>query len=235
MKHLLFISWFRAREKRLVDQIDLDRMIGAKTKEETFKVLNDTDYAPYLSGKSYLDIEKVIEEEKKDLKKTLTKMGMKENILRLLFLRDELDLICKEAKGKFFQERNIQEKKSEILKEIREKKAKRKEDVDSIVSNLYFEKAITLLKKEEKGQEFFKRYYEETKKNNAEKRDKVLLKMEEEIIEKSRNEAQGIFPILSFFIKKRRIEYFIRTIFALKKMGFASDKIQGFIKEKKTL
>jgi hypothetical protein len=235
MKHLLFISWFRAREKRLVDQIDLDRMIGAKTKEEAFKVLNDTDYAPYLSGKSYLDIEKVIEEEKKDLQKTLTKMGMKEDILRFLFLRDELDLACREAKEKLFQEKSTQEKISEALKEIKEKNPKRKEDVDSIISELYFEKAIFLLKEEENGKEFFKKYYQETKKSDAEKRDRILLKMEEDIIEKSRSDAQGIFPILSFFIKKRRVEYFIRTIFALKKMDFTPDKIQSFIKEKKTI
>lgn len=232
MKHLLFISWFRAKEKRLVDQIDLDRMIGAKTKEEAFKVLNDTDYAPYLSGKSYLDIEEIIEEEKKDLKETLTRMGMEENVLKFLFLRDELDLVAREAKERLFQEKNTKEKADGVLKEIKERKPKRKEDVDSIAFDIYFEKAMILLKE---GKDFFKKYYAETKKDDKEKRDKTLLEMEEEIIRKSINEAQGIFPILSFFIRKRRTEYFIRTIFALKKMDFPPDKIQTFIKEKKTL
>jgi hypothetical protein len=238
MKYLFFISWFRAREKKLVDQIDLDRMIGAQTVDEAFKILNDTDYAPYLSGKNHFDIEKIIKEERGDLKKMLVKMGMEEDVVKFLFLKDELDFACREAKGKIFQGKNFQEKENDFLKEIRERKPGAKEEVDDIVLDLYFEKAITFLNdtKEKEGEEFFTNYYQKIKENeDFKKRDEYLTQMEEEVIEKGREEIEGIIPILGFFIKKRRIEYFIRNIFALKRMGVDSQKMQKFIKEKRVL
>ncbi len=240
MKYLFFISWFRAREKKLVDQIDLDRMIGAQTVDEAFKVLNDTDFAPYLSGKNYFDIEKIIDEEREDIKKTLVKMGMEEDVVKFLFLRDELDFACREAKERIFHEKNFQERgrEDEFLKEIRERNPENKEDVDDIVLDLYFEKSIAFLNgtKEKEGEEFFMNYYQRIKENDDfKKRDESLTKMEEDVIEKSREEIEGIIPILGFFIKKRRIEYFIRNIFALKRMGIDSQRMQKFIKEKRVL
>jgi vacuolar-type H+-ATPase subunit C/Vma6 len=240
MKYLFFISWFRAREKKLVDQIDLDRMIGAATVEDSFKVLNDTDYAPYLPGKTYLDIEKIIIEEREDLKKTLVKMGMEEDVVKFLFLKDELDIACREAKERIFQEKGFQEKgrESDFLKEIRERKPNCKEEVDDIILDLYFKEANSFLKKtkEKKGEKFFDNYYQKIKDgDDFKKRDEALAQMEEDAIEKSREEVEGIIPILGFFIKKRRIEYFIRNVFALKRMGFDSQKIHQFIKGKRAL
>ncbi|MDD3728894.1 MAG: hypothetical protein PHH50_01045 [Candidatus Pacebacteria bacterium] len=89
MKHLFFIYWARAKEKWVVDSTDFSRMINALTLKEAFKVLQDTDYAPYALSKDSSNYEDVIKEEKEEFKKILLKMGAKDEILNLLSLNQE--------------------------------------------------------------------------------------------------------------------------------------------------
>ncbi len=241
MKYLFLIAWFRAREKNLVDHVDIDRMIGSVGMNETFKVLNDTDYAPYLSNKSYLDIEKIIEEERIDFRKTLLKMGADQEIVKFLFLRDDLFDISKVVKEKMFEggEDSLSQRENFYFEKIKEKEPNSPEKVDSIVFDIYFDETINFFKKNKNKRMkiFFEKYYETIKelREDPQERDKILVGMEDEIIEKSREDIEGIVPILGFFIKKRRIEYFVRSIFSSKKMGLSSEKIYKLINQKRVL
>jgi vacuolar-type H+-ATPase subunit C/Vma6 len=210
MKYLFLTSWLRAREKKLVDNVDLDRMIGATTIEESFKVLNDTDYAPYLVADGDYDIEKVIERERKGFHKMLSVMGVEEEVLDIFFLRERMDLFL-----------NEEERQADALLDI------------------YFEKVTSFLRKEKEKQalNFFENYRNIIKKSTGDykKRDELLLKMEKEIVEKEKEEIGGLIPALAFLIKKRRAEYYIRTIFACKRIGVDAKEIYKLIKEKRAL
>lgn len=242
MRYLFLISWLRAREKKLADQVDLDRMIGAPSMDETLRVLNDTDYAPYLSGKTDSDIEEIIEEERGDFQKTLLKMGVEEELLEALFLKEDFRSVAEEIKGEIFQKgdgKNVFEKKKEkdIVKEVKNRNPQNPQEVDDILLDIYFQRVIAFFRKEKKVEKFFKEYQETAKrmKEDLVKRDEVLLKIESEIIEKSGEEIEGFLPILAFFIKKRRAEYFIRSIFAGKRIGMDSEAIYKSLTLKRAL
>ncbi len=241
MKYLVFISWFRAREKKLADRTDFDRMIGASNIEESFRVLNDTDYAPYLSGETHANIEGIIEKERKDFRGTLLKMGMEKEVLDVLFLRDELDFVSREAKEKIFGEKTITERKeeSDLFKEIKSRKPEKPHDIDSILLEIYFQKVIDFLKesKEKETEKFFRDYEKVMRKTegDSQKRDDLLMEMENEIIERGREEVSGMMPILAFFIKKRRIESSCRNIFSAKKLGLSSKEVYKLIDDKRAL
>ncbi len=244
MKHLFLISWIRAREKKLADQVDLDRMIGAQNIKEAFKVLNDTDYAPYISGKDASNIEEVIEEERKDFKKTLDVMGIEKEVLEIFNLKDKFDSFSKKHKVGFFEKgkekkQSLSNEEDEIFQRAEKEKLKEFYEIDTLLLDMYFEKVISFLKKqkEKEAEIFFQEYCDAVmgQKEDLEKRDNLLLRMEDELIEKSREEISGIIPVIAFFIKKRRVENYIRTIFAGKRMGVDSSKIYELIKTKRAL
>lgn len=89
MKHLFFIYSARAKEKHIADDIDFSRMINTSNIEESFKVLQDTNYAPYSLNKKAIEYESVIEEEKKEFINELLKMGAKGEILEILSIKKE--------------------------------------------------------------------------------------------------------------------------------------------------
>ncbi len=244
MKYLFFISWLRAREKKLADQVDFDRMVSASNMEESFRVLNDTDYAPYLQGKAHSDIEEIIEEERKDFRKNLLKMGMDKDFLDVLFFKDDMSIISKEIKKDLFEKeakggKSLSKKKdTDTVKEIKKASPEKPEDVDDILLEKYFQKTIDFLKKnKEKSLETFFSNYSEiiNKETDFQKRDESILKMENEIIEKGREDVEGAAPIFAFFIKKRRAEHFIRTIFSGKRMNMDSREIYKLLIEKRAL
>ncbi len=241
MKYLFLISWIRAREKMLADHVDLDRMIGASTEREAFKVLNDTDYAPHISGKEPADIEKVIEEEREDFKKTIRLMGVEEEVLEIFNLKDKFDSFSKKHKVDFFEKEkreNLSEDEEVFFQRAEERKIEELHEIDTLLLEMYFEKLIYFLgkQKEKDAKIFFEGYREIVlKEKDLKKRDDLLLKMEDELIEKSREEISGIIPVIAFFIKKRRAENHIRTIFAGKRLGINSTKIYELIKAKRAL
>ena len=93
MKYCFFVAWLRAREKRIADQIDFDRMINSSTIEESFKVLNDTDYALFLNENN---IEEILEKGWLDFKKTLELMGLDKEIIGVLIPEDSFSFMKKE-------------------------------------------------------------------------------------------------------------------------------------------
>ncbi len=245
MKYLFFISWFRAREKKLADRVDFDRMIGATSTEESFKILNDTDYAPYLSGETHNDVEKIIEKERAGFRKNLLGMGLDKDVLEVLFLKDDLEMISIEAKEKIFEkkekEKKISEKEKEkdIFKEIKNRDPQEPHEIDGIMLEIYLQKVINFLRKnkEKETERIFENYKEVIKRTNNDlvARDEALLQIEEELIEKSKEKISGVMPILAFFIKKRRAECVIRSIFAGRKIGLKSKEIYELIDNKRAL
>ncbi len=243
MRYLFFVAWLRAREKKLADAVDFDRMIGAPNIEESFKVLNDTDYGPFLSGKTYLEIEEIIEKEKEDFKNNLNKMGLSKGALNLLFLKDDLILLGQELKEKIFkgsEKEELIKKYSSIADKIQKTKPESAEKIDDLIIKIYFEKSIQFLKKtgEKEALSFFRNYWKrisQIKEEELEKRESLLIEMEYKIVEKSIDSISGLMPILAYFIKKRRSENFVRTIFASKKIGLDSSKIYNLIEKTRTL
>ena len=242
MKYLFFVAWLRAREKKLADAVDFDRMIGAPSIEESFKVLNDTDYGPFLSGKTYLEIEEIIEKEKEDFKNSLAKMGLSKGVLNLLFLKDDLILLGQELKEKIFKGSGKEElikKYSRIVEKIQKSKPESAEKIDDLIIKIYFEKSIHFLKKtgEKEALDFFRKYWKKISQTEEELegRESLLIEMEHKIVEKSIDSMSGLMPILAYFIKKRRAENFVRTIFASKKIGLDSSKIYNLIEKTRTL
>ncbi len=240
MRYLFLISWLRAREKKLVDNIDIDRMISAPSIEESFKVLNDTDYAPFIAGESYKSIDRVIEKEYKDLKNSLHLMDIEKEAVDILFLRDEFIEIAKEAKDELFgskeKQKGLTEKKkdSDIMKEIKERGPEKSHQIDEILNDIYFTKMISFLEdsKEKDLADFFREYeysLKEKKENENISRDDVLQKMEEEIITEEGKDSDGFLPVLAFFIKKRRAEHTIRTILSAKRIGIETKDISSLI------
>ena len=244
MKYLFFVSWFRAKEKKLADQIDLDRMIGASSLEESFKVLNDTDYAGFLSGKTYQEIDQVISLEKQSLRKTLEQMGMDKSALDFLFLKNDLIMLAGEIKEKKL---NLLEKSVFINKYpdfarilIEKKEFNSLDEIDDLIINYYFKKAIRFCQTTQEKQlaSILKKYWlliKNKKNQNLKVRDSLLIEMEDKIIEKSREKIDGIMPILAFFIKKTRAQYFIKTVLSAKRVGLDSAKTYNLIEKIRTL
>ncbi len=238
MKNLFFISFLRAREKKLADRIDLERMIGAIKIEDSFKVLNDTDYASFISGKNYTEIEEIIRDERRDLRKSLEVMGLEKETLDFIFLKDDLILLTKEIKEIIFykaeKESDLIKKYFDLVKEVKEKGLNNAFEVDLFLTNFYYKRAINFCKKnhENSALSFFIDSYEKVKKSepkNLEERDRFILKLEQSLVEKSKSEISGVTPLLAFFIKKKRAEEAIRKILAGKKLGLDVSEIQNII------
>ena len=223
MRYLFFISWLKTREKKLADQIDFDRMINASSLEESFKVLNDTDYAPYIANKSYLDVEEVIKEEREGLKKSLKHMGMDQDLLDFLFSRDEIF-----ALGRRLKEGEEIDDYQEIVKEIKERNPQTAKEIDDFLVEIYFNQLIKfcLDKKEKETAKILKDYWQEKISNDdPQTKEDLLIGLEEEIIKKSKDVFSGVLPLLSFFIRKRKIDSLIRGIFSAKRIGLSSSNI----------
>ncbi len=243
MKYLFLISWLRAREKKLADNVDIDRMIGAGSAEESFRVLNDTDYAPYISAESYESIEQVIKKEREDFSKELYDMGVEQEMIDVLFLRDDLVVHTKRAKELFFLTTKEREeelrKEDELVVQILEQKPQTPHHIDRIAVDIYFQRTIDFLKKQKDAPllSFFQEYYQAVCENEEDvvERDRILEEMEDKIIENSKSEIEGFAPILSFFIMKRRIEYRIRVVLAGKRTGIVSGEIYNLLNKTRAL
>lgn len=234
MKYLFFVAWVRTREKNIADRTDLDRIIGASTMEEALRVLNDTDYAPFLLGKNHFQLEEIMIAERKDLRMTLERMGFGGDALDFLFLKEDLILLGGKIKRNLSEptisDDKLIKKHPALFRKIKQCSLSTPEKIDDLLMRFYFEKAIRFCAKsgETEAGRIFKKYWRAVQKANPEQlvaRDGFLSDMEEEIIYKSREAVSGIMPILAFLIKKRRAEYFIKIVFAGKRIGLDEAKI----------
>lgn len=79
----------RVLDKRILSQNDFERMLGAGTAADAFKVLNDTDYADNLLNLKPKEFEKALSRDTKDLKKLFFKIIDNKLLLDFLFLKQD--------------------------------------------------------------------------------------------------------------------------------------------------
>lgn len=91
----------RVLEKKILDQADLERMAGAKTALDAFKVLNDTDYGDNLLDLMPKEFEKALARDEKDLRKLFFKIVENKKLLKFLFLKQEFLQLKLYLKEKF--------------------------------------------------------------------------------------------------------------------------------------
>lgn len=189
MSYVFFTYWSRTKEKHIADEIDFNRMINASSFNDAFKVLQDTDYAPYALNKKAEDYKGALKEEKEELKKTLQRMGLEKEVLALLDLeqKDVLETKIKDSKVKVF------------LKEYGE-----------------------IL------QSFFKNLKQENL-QSAKKDEEALLEKEKEFILKAEIESEGLSPLFSYFLKKKRAEKVLSLILSSKKLGLPGGEVGRLI------
>ena len=107
MDKMLFnqvITRLRVRETRLLDKAKLERMIDAPTAEESLKVLQESDYAPYLSAlKRPEEYEYILKEELKEVYNTLYKMVPVKEVVDFMSLKYDYHNLKVLLKGKFVE------------------------------------------------------------------------------------------------------------------------------------
>lgn len=79
----------RVLDKRILDQTDFERMAGAETAQDTFKILHDTDYADNLLDLKPEEFEKALTRDNKDLRKLFKKIIESKLLLKFLFLNQK--------------------------------------------------------------------------------------------------------------------------------------------------
>ncbi|PIP16984.1 MAG: hypothetical protein COX44_02425 [Candidatus Portnoybacteria bacterium CG23_combo_of_CG06-09_8_20_14_all_37_13] len=108
------IGLIRVLEKKILDQTDIARMASAENAEESFRVLNDTDYADNLLNLKPKEFEKALENDEKDLKKLLQKIIDNKCLLEFLFLKDDYLKLKLYLKSKF-NKKLLPQKKPKVL------------------------------------------------------------------------------------------------------------------------
>lgn len=104
----------RVLDKRILSQNDFERMLGAKTAADAFKVLNDTDYADNLLNLKPEEFEKALSRDEKDLKKLFFKIIDNKLLLDFLFLKQDFLKLKKYLKTKYNPELKKFRTKSKI-------------------------------------------------------------------------------------------------------------------------
>ncbi len=90
----------RALEPKLLDPGDVERMLGAKTAREAYKILNDLEYATHIGDIDKMqDFQEVITAGLKDSKEVLDRICPDSRILDILFLRYDFHNIKTILKG----------------------------------------------------------------------------------------------------------------------------------------
>lgn len=120
----------RVLEKRVLSKNDFERMLGARTAADAFKVLNDTDYADNLLGLQPEEFEKALWRDEKDLRKLFKKIIESKELLKFLFLKQEHLRLKLYLKSKY----NPELKKFKVKPNLKIPKIKQKtpENIDRV-------------------------------------------------------------------------------------------------------
>lgn len=225
MNYLFFSAWLKAKEKTIADETDFERMIKSQNLQESLKILQDTDYAPYVNNIQSGSYENIFKDERKGFQKILTKMGMEEHFINLFFSDYDLPglrrILKKQEKNTELERKYENELKTEIKLEDR--------TIDDFIKEKIIEnkiKILTLLK-EKKIKIFLENYYQKLKQGKSKEEVEIeLKKMEQDFIEKGEMEHDGLFPIFVFFLKKIKAEKILRAIFSGKEILLEENKIK---------
>lgn len=250
MKYLFFIAWAKAREKLIADKTDFKRMINSANIQEAFKILQDTDYALFATNKDPSLFEEVFQAEKMTLKKMLEKMGLDRNVLKFLYLNDEIFNFRIILKEKLFgikpktvgieEAVNLRDDYGKELEKMKKLKVKTPAELDDLLTKIYFERMIEAAKKmkEKEILSFFKSYKdilvtfstykEDNKKQEIEGK---LIELEKKFIQEAERKTEGLKPFFAFFFRKWQVEKFLRAIFSAKELGLVPQEIHKLIEE----
>jgi len=91
----------RVLEKWLPDKTDIERMIGAESFEDAFRVLNDTDLADNLRGLDAHDFQKALNEDLAQTRSLIEKISPDENLFKAIFIKYDFSNIKLLFKARF--------------------------------------------------------------------------------------------------------------------------------------
>ena len=94
----------RTLELKIVDDVDLERMIDAPDVDDAFKILNDTDYANSLLGLNAVDFETALQKESIQTKEFILRNIPNQKLAEILFLHEDWHNIKLLLKYKFFNQ-----------------------------------------------------------------------------------------------------------------------------------
>lgn len=212
----------RVLEKKVLDKTDLERMAGAETAVDAFRVLNDTDYADNLLNLKPVEFEKALARDERDTKKLFKKIIENKKLLKFLFLKNDYLNLKLYLKSKFNKKL--------------EKHKKPKLQTQAIIDNLKKLKKITPKKIDEICDlELYK-----TRKRIAKKlRDKFLREINKKdmdlnfdldfIKEQARNCAYGSPIILAYYFQKLDAARKIRIIMNAKLNNISQEELKNNI------
>ncbi len=250
MKNVCSITFLRAREKHLPDETDFERMISAENLSKSFSVLQDTHYAPFLSDRKEEEFTSVFEDERRVFKKDLQKMGVSQDVINFLHLKADFHNLAlflkKDIFGEDFSEKDVSEegisdfeklkkKHSELIDEIKSKKFENFSELYQFLTEAYFKRAAELTEQEE-IKKFLKDYYQVIKEKKEKgtltlkETKKRLTSLEEDFFEKQRWRIEGVGPIFSYFLKRKKAEKISYTILSSKKINLDEVEIEKLTK-----
>jgi len=211
----------RVLDKKILDQTDFDRMLGAKNAEQAFKVLNDTDYGDNLLNLKPEDFEKALERDNKDLRKLFGKIIESKLLLKFLFLKNdflELKYYLKIKFGKIDTN-----KKSKVKKSLAEPVLLKLEKLNKITPRKIDEICDSELYKARQG---LARKMRDKFLQEICKKDLDLNFDLEQIKLQARNYAYGSPIILEYFFKKVDAGRKIRIIMNAKLNNIAQEDLE---------
>jgi len=202
----------RVLGKKILDQNDFERMLGAKTAADAFKVLNDTDYADNLFGLKPEGFEKALKRDEKDLKKLFFKIIDNELLLDFLFLKQDYLKLKLYLKAKF----NPELKKSRVRPNLKIPRIKNptSEKIDKICDIELYKKRKKIAKK--LRDKFLQKI---CKKDLDLNYDLDFIKTE------ARNYAYGTPIILEYYFKKLNASRKMRTIMNAKLNNISQEEL----------
>lgn len=248
MKYLFFVAWARAREKQIADETDFERMINSPGLGEAFKVLQDTDYAPYLGETEPGSFEELFDLEKTAFKKTLIKLGLQKRIVNLFFLRADLFnlglLLKKELFEIAFQAEDslpyglsnpdkLKERYALLLENLKEQERASPSELDDFLRASFFQLLITASREMgEKGLEsFLQKYFAKVKEGGPkEALENELWRQEKEFLQRADRESEGLAPLFAYWLRKEYAERALRAILSAKQLGLAESETRQLLK-----
>jgi len=107
-KYIYAVSRIRAIEKRLLDKVKLDRMVEAKSADESLKVLLEAGYG---SGdgdiKSVFEYENILKEEHKKVYSLLNELAPKQETINMFLLSNDYHNVKVILKAEFSEQTRL--------------------------------------------------------------------------------------------------------------------------------
>lgn len=110
MAYLFATGKIRVLEKRLLDKIDIERMVGAESFEKAFQVLNNTDFSDNLLHLQPHDFEKAISRDMTQKRDLIKNISSNKHLFHYLFLKYDLHNIKVFLKSRLLNDKNYLKK-----------------------------------------------------------------------------------------------------------------------------